>query len=217
MTKKYTVAALAMLAATALSGPALAENRAITDALKHRDNISMFTDAMISTGVINELDPHKSYTVFAPTNAAFARLSDKDYPCLASPQCKKEVADILRNHIVPGQVTFTGPVRGTVFSIDKMNINLGVQNGEVKTAAGYNIVNRGQVIGGIICEIDGVIATAQELVNVTQVKYLPVQVEHNIIERTTVDKVYYAPDGTPDGMSKVTTYTAEPVATKPVQ
>ena len=215
MTKKHAYMAMAAFAATALSAPAFAANEGITDALKHRDNISMFTDAMISTGVINELQPNRSYTIFAPTNEAFAKLSSKEYPCLTDVQCKNQVADILRNHIVPESITFTGPVKGAVFSIDKMNINLGKHNGEIKTAAGYNIVNRGQVFGGIVCEIDGVIASAQELANVTAVKYVPVKVEHNIVERTTVDKVYYAPDGTPDGMSKVTTFTAEPVAIKP--
>lgn len=215
MTTKQTYLAMAVVAATAFSTPVLAANDGITDALKHRDNLSAFTDAMIATGVINELQPNRSYTIFAPTNAAFAKLNNNDFPCLANAQCKAEVADILRNHIVPGQVTFTGPVKGAVFSIDNMNLNLGTRNGEVRTVAGNNIVNRGQVLGGIVCEIDGVIATAQELANVTAIRYQPVKVEHNIIERTTVDKVYYAPDGTPDGMSKVTTFTAEPVAVEP--
>lgn len=214
MTNKRSCIAMVVLAATAFSTPALA-NGAISDALKHRDNLSSFTDALIATGVLDELKPNRSYTIFAPTNEAFAKLNNQEYPCLQSTQCKAEVADILRNHIVPGQVTFTGPVKGAVFSIDNTNLNLGTRNGEVRTVAGYNIVNRGQVLGGIICEIDGVIATAQELANVTAIKYQPVKVEHNIIERTTVDKVYYAPDGTPDGMSKVTTYTTEPVSVQP--
>lgn len=211
MQKKYTFLAMAVLTTSVLATPAMAANGALMDALKHRDNISSFTDALIATGVADELQPNRSYTVFAPTNEAYASVLDTKFPCLQNPQCKAEFAKIIRNHIVPGQVTFTGPVKGAVFSIDQMNINLGVQRGEVRTAAGYNIVNRGQVLGGIVCEIDGVIATAQELVNVTEIRYEPVSTERNVIEKTTVDKVFYAPDGTPDGMSKVTTYTTEPV------
>lgn len=205
--------AIALATATALSAPAIAANAHIADALKHRENLSRFTDAMIATGVMDELEPHKTYTIFAPTNAAFGALSDVEYPCLSSFACKTELAEVLRNHIVAEPVTFTGPTKGAVFSIDKTNINLGKEHGEVRTAHGFNIVNRGQVIGGIICEIDGVITSAQERVNLTAPKYIPVKTEHKIIERTTVDKVFYAPDGTPDGMSKVTTYTTEPVGT----
>lgn len=211
MQNTKTFLAMAMLGSSAFATPAMAANGALMDALKHRENISSFTDALIATGVADELQPNRSYTVFAPTNEAFSKLQDTNFPCLQDTQCKAAFAAIIRNHIVPGQVTFTGPVKGAVFSIDQMNINLGVQRGEVRTAAGYNIVNRGQVLGGIVCEIDGVIATPQELVDVTAVRYVPVATERNVIEKTTVDKVFYAPDGTPDGMSRVTTYTTEPI------
>jgi len=196
-----------------LSGQAFAGNAAIEKALKARSDISSFYEASKKMGVLDELKEGTTYTVFAPTNTAFARMTQDKYPCLYSNQCREEIADILRNHFVAEPVTFSGPVKGTVFSIDGMNINLTSDNMGVNGVAGYRIVNRGQVIGGTICQIDGVIAGPQELANVSQLKYVPVEVQRQVIEKTTTDKVFYAPDGTPDGVSRTTSFTSVPVST----
>jgi hypothetical protein len=44
-------------------------------------------------------------------------------------------------------------------------------------------------------------------------KYVPVEVQRQVIEKTTTDKVFYAPDGTPDGVSRTTSFTSVPVST----
>lgn len=61
----------------------------------------MFYQAMLTTGVAKELNNDTEYTVFAPTNASFARIRQRDFPCFYSIQCRTQVAAILRNHIVP--------------------------------------------------------------------------------------------------------------------
>lgn len=209
-----TIAAATLATGLAMgAGSAMAANDYIERALKKRPNVSKFYEAAKKMGVLDELQDGKTYTVFAPTNAAFEKLTQDKYPCLYSGQCREEIADILRNHFVPESVTFTGPIKSVVFSMDKMNVNLGSEAGEVTSASGHRIVNRGQVIGGIICEINGVIASGQELANISQLKFLPVEVKNEVIEKTVTDKVFYAPDGTQDGVSRTTSFTSVPAVT----
>jgi hypothetical protein len=61
----------------------------------------MFYQALLSTGVANELNENTEYTIFAPTNAAFTEIQPNVYPCFYAAQCRVEVAAVLRNHIVP--------------------------------------------------------------------------------------------------------------------
>ena len=96
----------AALIGTVLSGfavSATAGNSAVENALRSDPSLSMFYRGLVSTGVINELKENQSYTVFAPTNDAFAQLPVDKYPCFYSEACKPEVAEVLRNHIVPGE------------------------------------------------------------------------------------------------------------------
>lgn len=216
---KPIFAVICSAALTLGASTALAANASIENALKENPDLSTFYDAAKKTGVLDELKETRSYTVFAPTNKAFAEMTEAQYPCLYSEQCTDEIADIMRNHFVPGQVTFSGPIKTTVFSIDKMNVNLGVQNGHVRTVAGNNIVNRGQIFGGVLVEIDGVIASPQELANIKTLKYVkvPAPVTENVVEKTVTDKVFYAPDGTPDGVSRTTRFEVVPTTVLPAE
>jgi hypothetical protein len=80
-----------------------------------------------------------------------------------------------------------------------------------------NRIVRAQNIGGggMLYEINGVIATPQQRVSVSQMKYVAAADEVVLVplpgpSTTVTKKVYYAPDGTPDGVSE-TSVTTETV------
>jgi uncharacterized surface protein with fasciclin (FAS1) repeats len=81
--------------------PACATNSDVESTLAGQGDLSSFYHAFMNTGVANELNENTEYTVFAPTNAAFAKIQPSAYPCFYSAQCRAEVAAVLRNHIVP--------------------------------------------------------------------------------------------------------------------
>jgi hypothetical protein len=204
-----TASVIAVIAG--FSAPALAAHEIAAD-LRSRAEISTFYNALVTTGVINELQPGKTYTIIAPTNAAFDKLTPEKYPCLYSEQCHKEIADVLRNHIVPEEITFVGPTRGAVFSIDDMNLNLArdnmaKHNDPISNIAGHKIVKRGPVKGGFLVEIDGVVASPSELAMLTRLKMLPVAATPpSTVQETTTKQIHYEPDGTPSGVTETTTY-----------
>lgn len=200
------------------SATASANNTTVENALSSRDDLSMFYQALVNTGVIDELRSGASYTVFAPTNDAFAQFSNAQYPCFYSALCKTQVADILRNHIAEGEVSFSGPRTRATFSIDRTAINLSEPRKGSYTAAGHDIISKNQLAGAVLYKIDGIIASPQELANIAPVRYVPVSQlipEGQVVTRTVTERVYYAPDNYPDGVSQTTIITPAPGAVNP--
>jgi len=86
-----------------IASTAQANNSTVENALKRRPDLSTFYEELASTGILSELSENQPYTVFAPTNEAFSKLPASQYPCFYSAECKAQVAEILRKHIVPGE------------------------------------------------------------------------------------------------------------------
>jgi uncharacterized surface protein with fasciclin (FAS1) repeats len=75
---------------------------------------------------INTLDSGGPYTVFAPTDAAFAKLPKGQLNDLLKPQNKGKLAKILQYHIIPQEISskfFNGkPGDITTLGISKLNM-----------------------------------------------------------------------------------------------
>jgi len=85
--------------------PARANNVAVERALASYGDLSTFYAAALNTGVLAQLDPNQQYTIFAPTNEAFAEMRPEVFPCFYTVQCRGPVADMVRDHIVAGAWT----------------------------------------------------------------------------------------------------------------
>jgi uncharacterized surface protein with fasciclin (FAS1) repeats len=85
-------------ATTAPSGDTLAE------AMSKEDRLSSLAAALRDTGLSQVFDNAGSYTIFAPTNAAFAKLGDAG-KALRQPDQRAVLTAVLRDHIVPGYLT----------------------------------------------------------------------------------------------------------------
>ncbi|MEK6213554.1 MAG: fasciclin domain-containing protein [Vibrio fluvialis] len=57
-----------------------------------------------AAGLVNALSGHTKLTVFAPTDAAFAKLPAGTVESLLKPENKHRLADILKYHVVAGEV-----------------------------------------------------------------------------------------------------------------
>jgi len=98
---RIAMSMLGIIASVLCSFSAQASNSNVETALQNRPELSQFREALNKTGVINELKQDERYTLFAPTNAAFAQLVPNDAACYQSQACKAKVAAIVRDHIVP--------------------------------------------------------------------------------------------------------------------
>lgn len=191
-----------------------AANDTVVNAIKKQEDLTSFYEALYNTGVMDELGPHTSYTIFAPVNEAFAAIAYDTYPCFYSRQCRGEVANIVRNHFVVGEVNLKEATshKGGVYSMDKRFISV-AHAGKGKESFmvdGHKVLSTHQLAGGVLYRIDGVIANDVELAVFKQ----PVLDNGATSQEKVSEKTYYTPAGDIVGKTTTTTTTTE---TKTVQ
>ncbi len=104
-------AALAVAAAPAaahnpmVGGAAMYSTKNIVqNALNSRDHTTLVA-AVKAAGLVDTLSSKGPFTVFAPTNAAFAKLPAGTVETLVKPENKGTLTTILTYHVVPGRIT----------------------------------------------------------------------------------------------------------------
>ena len=69
-----------------------------------QDNLSTLVTAVQEAGLVETLQGAGPFTVFAPTDDAFAALPEGTLENLLKPENKQQLVDILTYHVVPGEV-----------------------------------------------------------------------------------------------------------------
>ena len=91
----------------------------IGDVAASNKSFSTLVAAVKAAGLVETLKGEGPYTVFAPTNEAFAKLPKGTLESLLKPENKQKLVAILTYHVVPGKVMAKD-----------------VKSGKVKTASG---------------------------------------------------------------------------------
>lgn len=106
MTLKITFAALALAAAPALAGnpmvggaPMFADKNIVENAVNSADHTTLVA-AVQAAGLVETLQGKGPFTVFAPTNAAFAALPAGTSESLLKPENRDQLVKILTCHVV---------------------------------------------------------------------------------------------------------------------
>ena len=115
--RKFTLElTLACGAALALAGPVLARNpmvggaamyanrTIVQNAVNSKDHTTLVA-AVKAAGLVDTLSGTGPFTVFAPTNAAFAKLPAGTVDTLLKPENKGTLTKVLTYHVVPGRYT----------------------------------------------------------------------------------------------------------------
>lgn len=76
----------------------------VENASKSKDHTALVT-AIQSAGLTDSLKAAGPFTVFAPTNDAFAKLAPGTLDTLKKATNKEKLADVIEYHIVPGKLT----------------------------------------------------------------------------------------------------------------
>jgi len=129
---KFTAALFALVASAAL--PCASAQDSIVDlAVAEPDNFSTLVAALTQADLVETLSGDGPFTVFAPTNSAFAAIPQETLDLLLTDEWKAHLAGILLYHVVEGNVTSDmlalGPVPTllganlTVTSLDPPAIN----------------------------------------------------------------------------------------------
>ena len=106
---KYFVGAFTALALT-LTSPLLAGHHSkskkqdIVDIAAGSETFTTLVAAVQAAGLVETLKADGPYTVFAPTNEAFAKLPAGTVENLLKPENRAELVKVLTYHVVPGKV-----------------------------------------------------------------------------------------------------------------
>jgi uncharacterized surface protein with fasciclin (FAS1) repeats len=115
------------------------------------------TKALGSAGLVTTLQGKGPFTVFAPTDAAFAALPKGTVEDLLKPENKAKLTKILTYHVVPGSVVSTSLKSGDVKSVEGSSLKVAVSTGKV-TVGGANVVKADiKASNGVIHVIDKVL------------------------------------------------------------
>jgi uncharacterized surface protein with fasciclin (FAS1) repeats len=148
------VVALGIAAAQAGAGP----QKDIVDTAVAAGSFNTLTAALKAAGLVDTLKGKGPFTVFAPTDEAFAKLPAGTLDDLLKPENKDKLASILTYHVVPGAVDSA--------KVAKMTSAKTVQGKSVKiTATGGSVMVDGAKVvkadvrasNGVIHVIDSVI------------------------------------------------------------
>jgi uncharacterized surface protein with fasciclin (FAS1) repeats len=84
--------------------PMSAEKNIVENASKSNDHTTLVA-AVKAAGLVDTLEGNGPFTVFAPTNEAFAELPAGTVDNLLKPENKDQLVKILTYHVVPGRLT----------------------------------------------------------------------------------------------------------------
>lgn len=130
-----------------------AEEKTIVETAASVKDFSTLVAAVKAAGLVEALQGDGPFTVFAPTNDAFAKLPEGTVETLLKPENKDKLVAILKYHVVSGKVVAGDVLKAmSVETLEGSKANIGL------TIGGANIIKTD--IGcsnGVIHVIDSVI------------------------------------------------------------
>ncbi|HSR72093.1 MAG TPA: fasciclin domain-containing protein [Kiloniellales bacterium] len=155
---KLAVAAVAAMGLTLGAMGARAAEKDIVETAVAAGQFQTLAAALDAAGLIETLKGPGPFTVFAPTDEAFAKLPAGTVETLLKPENKDQLVAILTYHVVPGAV-----MAADVVKIDRAE----TVNGKmlaVETHGGSVMINEAKVTASDIAASNGVIHVIDSVV-----------------------------------------------------
>ena len=151
-----------MLTTTAtlmLAGAAFADSHKvdIVDTAVAAGDFTTLVAAVQAAGLVDTLKGEGPFTVFAPTDAAFAALPEGTVETLLKPENKDQLVGILTYHVVPGAVKSTDLAEGmTAATVQGAAVTFSLKDGAMINDAKISAADI-EASNGVIHVIDAVI------------------------------------------------------------
>ena len=113
--------------------------------------------AVKAAGLKSTLMSDGPFTVFAPTDAAFAALPEGTVESLLKPENRDQLAGILTYHVVPGTVMSSDVKPGTVATVGGKTFDVTIEDGKVFVNGAQVIKTDIETSNGVIHVIDTVL------------------------------------------------------------
>jgi len=124
--------------------------------------------AVQAAGLVETLQGKGPFTVFAPTDDAFAKLPAGTVESLLNPENKGRLVSVLTYHVVPGMVTADQVVKlNAAESVNGQRVDIKVSNGKVQVDQALVVATDIHCSNGVIHVIDQVILPSAETIPAT--------------------------------------------------
>ena len=132
-----------------------AADKTIVETAASNPEFSTLVTAVKAASLDGPLSGPGPYTVFAPTNDAFAKLPADTLKSLLLPENKQKLADILTYHVVSGEVMAKDVKAGSVATVNGADFTVSTEDGNVIITDGQG--NKSKVTKTDIVASNGVI------------------------------------------------------------
>ena len=156
---KTLCAALVLCGAASLAARAEdAPKKDIVEVAVEAGKFKTLAAALKAAGLVDTLKGEGPFTVFAPTDEAFAKLPAGTVESLLKPENKEKLVAVLTYHVVPGKVLAADVVKLTeAKTVQGGKVTIAAKDGKV-TVDGANVVTTDiKAKNGVIHVIDAVI------------------------------------------------------------
>ncbi len=148
----------------ALSAPA-AEKKDIVDTAAATKGFHTLVTAVKAAGLTHALKENGPFTVFAPTDEAFAKIPKHTLQDLLKPENKHKLAAILKYHVVSGKVTAKDAIKAeSAKTLAGETVKISIQSGQLSINNAKVVVNDLEAENGIIHVIDTVLLPPEKIV-----------------------------------------------------
>ena len=150
---------LALTAASVVAMPAFAggHSKDIVDTAVAAGSFNTLAAALTAAGLVDTLKGEGPFTVFAPTDAAFAALPAGTVEDLLKPENKDKLVAVLTYHVVAGKVMSTDLTEGmTAATVQGSDVTITLEGGAKVNGAVISAVDI-EASNGVIHVIDAVI------------------------------------------------------------
>ena len=127
---KKLVFILTIIMTLTLSQQAVAQ-KTIVDVAVGNEDFSTLVTALKAADLVGALQGDGPFTVFAPTNSAFAKIDSKTLNSLLEEKNQKALANILTYHVIPGKLVASDVV--AALKKGEGTVELKALNGQVLT------------------------------------------------------------------------------------
>lgn len=130
----------------------------IVETAVHAGSFDTLAAALKAADLVDDLQTDGPFTVFAPTDAAFAALGEETLNNLLKPENKDQLIQILTYHVVPGKVLAKDVVQlESAETLNGQSVEIQVNDGSVH-------VDNAQVIKTDIITTNGVIHVIDKVI-----------------------------------------------------
>ncbi len=148
---KFAAVALTIIGLAAGSSTAYAQDKDIVDTAVAAGEFKTLAAALTAAGLVDTLKSKGPFTVFAPTDAAFAKLPAGTVESLLKPENKAKLTAILTYHVVSGKVMAVDVTKLTeAKTVEGEKVSVKVDGGKV-------IINNATVSKADVVASNGVI------------------------------------------------------------